>query len=115
MTDNLRKLLTTGSAPDASVVRRLTEAGFQIQSEPGMLSQVDLKRILGGGVEVYIYGGEEDASAEVLQAGPELRLVAFLGADAAQVNDGSDATRLGITRSKGPRRKGQSCTGRAVS
>lgn len=71
------KVLVTGSSVDARFLKKLEDAGFEVDNAPDLLSEDGLTERLKG-VAALLAGGDEFVSSKVLDASPDLKVIAAL-------------------------------------
>ncbi len=96
------KALITGQTFVEEVKQKLEQAGFEISNPTKHLEEADLIEALQG-VDAYLLGGVEKATAKAIMSADNLKVIAFLGVGYESFVDVDAATKRGIAVTNTPR------------
>ena len=91
----MTKILVTGNSVRPELLQPLIDAGHEVATPPGVLSEEELRDSLSG-ASAYLFGGDEFASGPAVADNSTLKHVAFLGVGYESFMDAPAITGAGI-------------------
>ncbi len=96
-----KTILFTGSSLPAEHREKLAKHGYEVKIERSDLSETELINALNG-VSAYILGGNEKATAKVIEQAKALKIISFFGVGYETYIDAEAATKNGIAVTNTP-------------